>query len=164
MRPLIAALVLAAGCLSATTAVAQTKYSATLLCAKADPVQTVPVGDRPDHTLGVQQFKCSWTKPFEIGPDKAKDGVSTETFESSGNKSHAHGVNVTTMQSGDLAVVAYQGTAITKDRALVAIKGTWAYTSGTGKLKGIKGKGTYGCTPSGDSVSCDIEGEYQLPK
>jgi hypothetical protein len=35
---------------------------------------------------------------------------------------------------------------------------------GTGKLKGIKGKGTYNCGASGDGVSCDIEGEYQLAK
>jgi hypothetical protein len=43
-------------------------------------------------------------------------------------------------------------------------KGTWSFTGGTGKLKGIKGKGTYTCTPSGDGVSCEIEGDYQLGK
>jgi hypothetical protein len=32
------------------------------------------------------------------------------------------------------------------------------------KLKGIKGKGTYTCTPSGDSASSEIEGDYQLGK
>jgi hypothetical protein len=29
--------------------------------------------------------------------------------------------------------------------------------------KGIKGNGTYKCKPEGDSVNCDIEGEYTLP-
>jgi hypothetical protein len=33
-------------------------------------------------------------------------------------------------------------------------------SGGTGKLKGLKGKGTYSCSSSG----CDIAGEYQLAK
>jgi len=38
---------------------------------------------------------------------------------------------------------------------------------GRGKLKGIKGKGTYNGTNgtlSGDGWSCEVEGQYQLPK
>ena len=46
-----------------------------------------------------------------------------------------------------------------KDGVETAEKGTWSFTGGTGKLKGITGKGTYNCTPSGDGVSCDIEGQ-----
>jgi hypothetical protein len=38
------------------------------------------------------------------------------------------------------------------------------YTSGTGKLKGIKGKGTYKGTPNSDgTVSYKVDGEYRLP-
>lgn len=29
-------------------------------------------------------------------------------------------------------------------------------------MKGIKGKGTVTCTPSGDGLTCEVEGEYQL--
>lgn len=43
-------------------------------------------------------------------------------------------------------------------------KGTWGFTGGTGKLKGIKGKGTYTCKPSGDENTCEVEGEYELSK
>jgi len=43
-------------------------------------------------------------------------------------------------------------------------KGTWGFTGGSGKLKGIKGKGPYTCAPSGDGSSCNVEGEYQLAK
>jgi hypothetical protein len=43
-------------------------------------------------------------------------------------------------------------------------KGTWGFTGGSGKLKGIKGKGTFTCAPSGDGVACEVEGEYQLAK
>ena len=43
--------------------------------------------------------------------------------------------------------------------------GTWSYTSGTGKLKGIKGKGTFKGTPNADgSVTYKIDGTYSLPK
>jgi len=45
-----------------------------------------------------------------------------------------------------------------------AERGTWGFTGGSGKLKGIKGKGTYTCAPSGDGSSCNVEGEYQLAK
>jgi hypothetical protein len=38
----------------------------------------VPVGDRSDHSLGVAQLKCTWSKPMEIGADKSKEGVGTE--------------------------------------------------------------------------------------
>jgi hypothetical protein len=165
MRLIFAVLVLvAAGCLCATTALAQTKLSATMLCGKPDPQQMVPVGDRPDHALGVEQFKCNWTKPMEMGADKSKDGQSTDTVEINGTKGRAHGSHVTTMQSGDKVFVSYQGTTTTKNGAPVESKGTWAYTGGTGKLKGIKGKGTYTCAPSGDGLSCDIEGDYELAK
>jgi hypothetical protein len=151
-------------CFAATTASAQTKVAGTAQFGKADPQHMLPAGDRPDHSLGIDQLKCTWTKPQDIGGDKTKDGVSTETQDISGNNVRAHGMHVTTMESGDKYFVSYQGTGTLKDGALRSAKGTWMYTGGTGKLKGIKGKGTYTCAPSGDGVSCDIEGEYQLAK
>lgn len=151
-------------CLCAATAAAQTKVTGTTQCAKPDPVHMVPVGDHPDHSLGVEQFKCTWTKPVEIGTDKAKDGVSTETADVSGNTSHARGFHIATMESGDKLFFWYQGTGTNKDGAVVEVKGNWGLNGGSGKLKGIKGKGTYTCAPAGEMLSCDIEGEYQLAK
>src|ERR1700676_2607663 len=154
----------AAGCLCANTALAQTKITGTQLCAKPDPQLIVPVGDHPGHALGVLQFKCEWTTPMQIGADKSKDGQDVETVEISGNRARASGRHVSTMQSGDKGFVSYWGSETFKDGALVASKGTWAYTGGTGKLKGIKGKGTFTCAPSGDGGGCESEGEYQLAK
>ena len=151
-------------CLCAATAAAQTKVTGTAQCGKPDPQHMVPVGDRPEHSLGVEQFKCTWTKPMEIGGDKSKDGVSTETTDVSGNTSRARGFHVATMESGDKFFVWYQGTGTSKDGALVELKGNWGFTGGSGNLKGIKGKGTYTCTPSGDLLSCEVEGEYELAK
>jgi uncharacterized Zn-binding protein involved in type VI secretion len=163
VRPLIAVLILAAaGSLCATTAQAQMKFTATQLCAKPEPQLIVPVGDRPGHALGVLHFKCQWTTPMQIGSDSSKDGEDVETVEISGDSARADGRHVSSMQSGDKAFVSYRGKETVKDGALVASKGTWAYTGGTGSLKGIKGKGTYSCAPSGDSVQCDIEGDYDI--
>ena len=148
----------------AAVAGAQTKVTGTAQCGKADPMQVVPVGDRPGHNLAVAQFKCTYTKPMEIGGDKSKDGVSTETSDISGNTGHARGFHVATMESGDKFFVWYQGTSTSKDNAVVEVKGNWGFNGGSGKLKGIKGKGTFSCTPSGDGLSCDVDGEYQLEK
>jgi hypothetical protein len=151
-------------CFAAVAASGQTKISGTAQCGKADPQHMIPVGDRPDHTLGVAQAKCTWTKPMEIEGAKSKDGVSTLTNDISGDTARAHGFHVSTMDSGDKFFVWYQETATMKDGALVSSKGTWGFTGGSGKLKGIKGKGTYTCTPSGDGSSCEVEGDYQLGK
>jgi hypothetical protein len=151
-------------CFAATAASAQTKTTGTAQFGKADQQHMLPVGDRADHSLGVAQLKCTWTKPQDIGGDKTKDGVSTKMQDISGNNSRVHGMHVTTMEGGDEYFVSYQGTGKTKDGVLVSAKGTWIYTGGTGKLKGITGKGTYNCATSGDGISCDIEGEYQLAK
>jgi hypothetical protein len=157
-------LVAGAACLWSASAVAQTKFSATDTCGKADPQHTVPVGDRAGHALGVEQLKCHAAKPMEIGGDKAKEGLATDTFEASGDNLRFRGVYVVTMQSGDKAFMPYQGTGTTKEGKPVESKGTWSYVGGSGKLKGIKGKGTFHCTPSGEEWSCDIEGEYELAK
>jgi len=152
-------------CLCAAAAGAQTKVSGTAQCGKADPMNVIAVGDRPDHNLAVAQIKCTYTKPLEIGGDKSKDGVSTETSDISGNASKARGFHVVTMESGDKVFFWYQGTATTKDGAPMEVKGNWGLNGGSGKLKGIKGKGTYTCTPSSDGgLSCEVEGEYQLAK
>lgn len=156
--------VAAAVWLCTATAGAQTKVSGTAQCGKPDPVHVLPVGDRPEHSLAVEQFKCTWTKPMEIGGDKSKDGISTETGDISGNTSRARGFHVTTMESGDKFFVSYQGTGTSKDGAVVEVKGNWGFTGGTGKLTGVKGKGTYACKPEGDGLACEVEGEYQLRK
>jgi hypothetical protein len=151
-------------CFAAVAASAQTKISGTAQCGKPDPQHMIPVGDRPDHSLGVAQVKCTWTKPMEIAGDKSKDGVSTGTDDISGNTGRAHGFHVSTMDSGDKFFVWYQGTETMKDGALVSHKGNWGFTGGSGKLKGIKGKGTFTCTASGDGSSCEVEGDYELAK
>jgi len=129
--------------LAATAASAQTKQSGTAQCAKPDVQHVIPVGDAPDHSLALTQLKCTFTKPLEMGGAKSKEGVNTETSDFSGSTSRTRGFHIATMDSGDKYFVRYRGTGTTKDGNLVSAKGSWEYTGGTGKLKGLTGKGTY---------------------
>jgi hypothetical protein len=158
-------LVLGASCLCSAPALAQTKFSWTDTCGKPDPQHMLPAGDRPDHSFGVEQLKCTASKPMEIGADKGKEAVATDMTEVSGTRGRLRGVYVLTMQSGDKAFLPYQGNVTTeKDGKPIESHGTFTFAGGTGKLKGIKGKGTFSCKPAGEGFSCDAEGEYQLAK
>ena len=43
--------------------------------------------------------------------------------------------------------------------------GTWSFTDGTGKLKGIQGKGTFKGSPNADgTMTYQVDGEYSLSK
>ncbi len=151
-------------CFCAATVGAQTKVSGTAQCAKPEDQHAIAVGDLPDHSLVVEQAKCAWTKPMEIGGDKSKEGVSTATDDVSGSAFRTRGFHVSTMESGDKFFVWFQGSGTTKDGKLEGQKGNWGFTGGTGKLKGLKGKGTFSCTASGDAMTCEVEGEYELAK
>jgi hypothetical protein len=157
-------LAIAVVCFAVATAGAQTKVSGTAQCGKPDPRLVIPVTDRPDHSLGVEQAKCTWTKPMEIEGAKSTEGVSTATSDISGDTFRSHGFHIATMDSGDKFFAWYLSSGESKDGALLGQKGTWGFTGGSGKLKGIKGKGTFTCTATGDGFTCEVEGEFQLAK
>jgi len=146
------------------TSVAQTKISGTIKCGgKPDFMQVIPAGDREDHKFGVEQNKCTWIKPIEIAGLKAKDHMTSEEFESTGTTALVNGVGVATMGSGDKAFSSYHGKSTFKsDGYFIGGNGTWQFTGGTGKLQGIKGKGTFKCAPDADTITCGVDGEYQL--
>ena len=152
--------------LCATASLAQTKFSGTIQCSvKPEIMQAVPAGDQDGHTFGVEQYKCAWSKSYELAGTKSKDHVATAYFEATGGTQHVTGMGVTTMENGDKSFYPYHGTStLKKDGSLVGASGKWQFNGGTGKLQGVKGKGTYKCTPGkdGTTFTCDIEGEYQL--
>jgi hypothetical protein len=154
MRRIFIAIALA--CFGAATATAQTKISATAQCGPPDTQHVIPVGDLPDHNIGLLQVKCTYTKPIEIAGAKSVAAVLTITNEATGDSVQDRGCDVVTMDSGDKVFISHQGAGTYGQDQ----QGTWSFTGGTGKLKGIKGKGTYSCSSSG----CDIAGEYQLAK
>jgi hypothetical protein len=155
-----AAIVLAAAC-----AGAQTKISGTIQCAKPDQQTAIPVNDRPGHAFVVVKVKCTWTKPVELAGVQAKTAEDTAFSEADGTKSRDSGYDVSSMANNDQFAVRFTGTSTTtKDGAVQSQSGTWSFIHGSGKLKGITGKGTYKGTGAGDgSVTTNVEGEYQLP-
>jgi len=153
MRQIFIAIALV--CFGAATAPAQTKFSATAQCGQPDSQHELPVGNVPDHSMGLLQVKCSYSKPMEIAGAKSVSAVLTITNEATGDTVRARGCDVVTMDSGDKVFFSHEGTGTPDGQ-----DGTWSFTGGTGKLKGLKGKGTYSCSSSG----CDIAGEYQLAK
>ncbi|HEV8132310.1 MAG TPA: hypothetical protein VGQ81_13755 [Acidobacteriota bacterium] len=149
----------------ATVAFAQDKVSGTLQCAKADPQYSITVGDRPNHSFMIGQNECTWTKPMEIAGTQSKEHVSTASYDITGDKSTERGYALISMASGDKTRASWQGSSTMKEGQLQSGEGKWSFSTGTGKLRGIKGKGTYKCQgTAGGAFTCDVEGEYQVPK
>ena len=153
---------LLSGVLVATGLSAQTKVSGTATC-KPDPSTPVVITDQPNHSFGVGRAQCTWTK-FEVAGVPYKDGISTDLDEVIGDRVSFHGVHVATAVNGDVTVSRYQGAGKLKDGKPADGEGTWDFTSGTGKFKGIKGKGTFKgkANPDG-TMTYQIAGEYKLP-
>jgi hypothetical protein len=150
--------------LAAASAGAQTKLSGTIQCAKPDPQSAIPVGDRSGHAFVVMKVKCTWTRPVELAGVQSKTGEDTVFSEADGAKSRDSGYDVTAMANGDQFVVRFSGTTTADKNGVVqAQTGTWSFVNGTGKLKGITGKGTYKGKGAADgSVTTEVEGEYQI--
>ncbi len=151
--------------LMAPLAVAQTKISGTDQCGKNSIEHMIPAGDHPNHSLGVNQGKCTWTKPFVIAGIASKEGVFTGLQEADGDKVRTHGVYVDTMANGDQAHYRYEFTATAKNGQLQVTAHKWQLVGGTGKLKGVKGQGTCKVTPTADGgATYECQGEYTLAK
>jgi hypothetical protein len=149
----------------AALASAQTKISGTVQCAKPDQQHAIEVGDRPNHSFTISQLKCTWTKSFEIAGVQSKEHVPTIFGEVSGNRSRDQEYAVGTMTNGDKYYGRTQDSATLKDGVFESIEGKWSFAGGTGKLKGLKGKGTYTGKGAPDGTSTfEVEGEYELPK
>lgn len=148
----------------ASAASAQTKLSGTLQCSKADPMHSLDVGDRDKHSMAVAKVQCTWTKPFEMGGSQTKEGTNVEFDDTTGTSTSFRGVEWGTMVNGDKYFVRYQGTATAKEGAPPTISGTWSFTGGTGKLKGLTGKGTYKGKGNPDgSATFEVQGDHKLP-
>ena len=149
----------------ATGAGAQNKLSGTAQCSKPDPQHMVQVGDRPNHSFMLSQSKCTWSKPYETAGIEGKETLTTAFDEISGNGSSTRGFFFNTMANGDKQYGRYQGKATLKDGMPQSLEGTWSSSGGTGKFKGMKGKGTYKAKGNPDgTVTYEIESEYELPK
>jgi hypothetical protein len=142
---------------------AQTKISGTLQCGKPDPSYSIPVGDQPGHMYGLQKGKCTWTG-LEIAGVQAKDYESTGVANFRGTHAKTQGDGFATLSNGDKFFTSDQGTLTMMKEGGYTEQGTWSFTGGTGKIKGIKGKGTFKSKATADGTgTVEVEGEYQLP-
>lgn len=142
---------------------AQTQFSGRAQCAKPEPAYTVPVSDRPNHAMTLVKDKCTWTKG-EIGGIKITEAEDVVVSDISGNTARDRGYSVPVLAGGDKAFVHFQGITMFEDTVPVSFHGTWSFAGGTGKLKGLKGNGTYKGKYSPDGTGTfDSEGKYQVP-
>jgi hypothetical protein len=148
----------------ATSAAAKTKTSGTVSCAKPSPSYSIPVSDHAGHALSISQSACTWTKAMEIEGLKTTAGLDVSYGDAMGTEAHTWGYHVSTMSNGDKMYVKFQGKdTMTKDGKPVSTEGTWSYTGGTGKLKGIKGGGTYkGKADATGNYVVEVEGTYEI--
>jgi hypothetical protein len=143
---------------------AQTKFSGTVTCAKADPSYTVEVGDMPGHSYMMEKDTCKWGADTLINGMKITDDSGVATGETRATKMTRSGSRVATMENGDKFFASVHDSTPIKDKMPTDINGTFTINSGTGKMKGIKGKGTYKVTTNADgTASVTVEGEYTMP-
>jgi hypothetical protein len=149
----------------AGSALSQTQVSGTSKCGKPDASQPTEVGDHTDHVLVTEKGSCTWNVPLEMAGLKTTTMTLAEAVDANGAKFQVRGYAVMQMDNGDKAYVRYQGTGAATTPEANTGEGTWSYTGGTGKLKGLKGKGTYKTSGSSDGgIESKIEGEYTLPQ
>ena len=150
----------------AGTALAQTQVSGTTKCSKGDPYQTqsIEVGDQAGHVLVVDKGTCSWSLPLEVAGFKSTTITTTESVDVNGAKVQIRGYAIIAMDNGDKAFAHYLGTGNMKDGVAIG-EGTWSFAGGTGKLKGLKGKGTWKSSGAvGGEGQEQLQGEYTLPE
>jgi hypothetical protein len=71
---------------------------------------------------------------------------------------------VTTLSNGDKFFISDEGTVTTIKEGRYTEQGTWNFTGGTGKLRGIQGKGTFkGKAAAEGTTTVEVKGDYQLP-
>lgn len=148
----------------APLAQAQTKVSGTVLCAKPDKEFSIPVEGEAGHAYAISHGTCTWIKPMEIAGTQTKQDVLTNYDEVMGNTAEGHGEGVGTLVSGDQFKVHLESKTVLKDGAPLTSDGKWKFAGGTGALKTVKGGGSYTCKGGPEGMTCEVTGEYSLPK
>jgi len=138
------------------------KVDGKVRCGKPDPTYSIEVPDRPGHALVLTKRKCNWTEPMVFAGAKTKDGVAVDFTEKMEGTLHIHGFETDTLDNGEKVTWQSMGQVLA-EKGPVSSKGRWSLMRGTGKLKGIKGGGTYeGKLEADDALTLEFEGVYDL--
>ena len=146
---------------SATLALAKTHISGSAECSGPEQVHVMRLSDQADHFFVMSQGKCHWTKPFDIAGTKTQSDQATVTKEVRGSQASVRGYVTETTASGDKFSYRIAGEQVIDHGKTVSEHGQWSIVSGTGKLQGLKGKGTYAGKLEGKSMVFGLKGEYQ---
>jgi hypothetical protein len=152
------------GCVlaSAVSASAQTKFTGKCSQGKPDPNHVIKVDDRPNHALVLGQVTCTWSSG-DISGVALKSEVDTTFSDMAGTTSRDRGYGVGTDANGDKYYVHFEGTTNYKGEAPTTATCNWTFSGGTGKLRGLTGKGT--CSGTFDATGAavfDVMGEYSI--
>jgi hypothetical protein len=149
----------------AGSSLAQTRVSGATKCPKSDTTYTVEIGDQAGHVLILEKGSCTWSTPLEMAGLKSTGYTGADSVDVTGAQGQSRGYVTITMDNGDKAYVRWQAGGTATKEGSVTGEGTWSYTGGTGKLKGLKGKGTFKFSTAPDGTSeAQIEGGYSLPE
>jgi hypothetical protein len=119
----------------AAAASGQTKITGTLSCGK--PRRGV------SHSVPSASSPAPGLRRWSTAKCKAKTATTSPYGDGNGAKVRSSGYHVSNLSNGERIYVRFQGNDTTMDGKPGTTEGTWSYTGGTGKFKGIKGKGTY---------------------
>jgi len=162
MRLFAGLLVLGCVCATATSAAAQSKFSGKCSQGKPDPNYMIAIDDGSHHAMTLGKVTCTWSSG-ELGGDAVKEEVDTSTSEMTGTTFHDHGFGVGSTASGDKYFVRFESKGTMKGDIPTVATCTWSFAGGTGKLKGLTGKGTCaGTFDASGGATFDIVGEYAL--
>jgi hypothetical protein len=152
--------------LFASAVAAQTKVAGKMQCPKPEVVGTAEAGDQAGHRLTLERNTCPWSTPMEMMGEKSKDGTYVAFSENSPTRASTRGTYVGNMENGDKFFLSFDWAVVKEGKpksVIESVKGTWAFTGGTGKLEGIRGKGTYTASEDETGGVVSMEGEYAVP-
>ena len=146
----------------AIPASAQSKLAGKVHCDKGDPNYSIEVGDKAGHMLASRKSACTWSEGAVEGV-AIKSGLDVAATEISGATARDNGYHTATLENGDKFTVRFSGAMTMGKDGGGTFEGKWTMVSGTGKLKGIKGSGTYKGTGNADgSGDVTVDGEYTM--
>jgi hypothetical protein len=146
--------------LFASAVAGQTKVAGKQHCPKPRVLATAAAGDEAGHTMKLEQSSCTWLTPFEMAGERATGGTFVAFSEASSTRAATSGTYVGNMASGDKFYLSFRWATLKDGTSPETVKGYWEFTGGTGKLKGITGKGTYTATENENGGEINMEGEY----
>ncbi len=125
-------------------------------------IETIKVGDVPNHIVGVAEFKGLVF--YDNGEVATVSGVTI--FDYINGSGPAQGYELRTFEDGSQQVHKWQGnTTVIQEGEIHLFEGTFSYIQGTGRFAEIKGSGTYSYRGFGEVGGYnDFTGTYTLPE